>query len=189
MELAQNKIRDQFLNDLGDGYLRMNIIRGGILDTRIQTLSQEHESCALITDSPSIRPSEVTPNPSMNIPETSSSLLFQIALKSNKNAEELALCCRNQILISVREILRKTINDIASKPIQNRNLNFEEKTISHHSLRSSKGINLLKKQRHLQDDRSDEGPQLYAVILLDISDQEGKKELKNKLYELKKKTN
>lgn len=172
-QLALSKIREKFYHDMENDYVRTNMIRQNIDENHFQTLSQRHESCAVITESPSIRPSEVTVSPSIHIPEGSSSLLFQIALKSNKNASELSICCRNQVLISMRQVLKKTINDIASKPIPKRIMYSSEKDISQPSLERSYINHGKTYLRNLQDDRSDEGAQLYAVILEDLIDQEG----------------
>ena len=155
-------------------YVRTNMIRQNIDASHFQTLSQTHESCAVITESPSIRPSEVTTSPSFHKKEGSSSLLFQIALKSNKNAAELSICCRNQVLVSMRHVLKKTINDIASKPIPKRILYSSEKEIAKPSLEQSNIIHMESYLRNLQEDRDDQGAQLHAVILEKIVDQEGK---------------
>ena len=173
MELAKNEIRDQFLEDLNEGFLRTNLIRGDIQQNQIQTLSQTHETCVVITETPSVRPTELTENPSIKIPNSSTSLLFQISLKSNKNASELSTCCRNEILVSIRQILKDTINEITSKPIPKRTL-YKEKNGPHHSLRPRKIKGVKKNKRYLEDDRSDDGPQLYAVLLDQIIDQPGK---------------
>ena len=174
VELAKNGIHDQFLEDLNKGFLRTNLIRGDIEHNKIQTLSQTHETCVVITETPSVRPTELTENPSIKIPESSTSLLFQILLKSNKNASELSSCCRNEILVSLRQVLKNTINEISSKPIPNRTLYKSEKNGLHHSLRSRKIKDVKKNKRNLEDDRSDDGPQLYAVLLDQIIDQVGK---------------
>ena len=177
-DLALTTVRDEFLNDLRLDYIRMDFIRSEYLEENyFRTLSQTHEPCFVITESPSAMPTTNTEKPSIHKPEGSSSLLFIIMLRSNKSASETSICCRNQVLLSGREILKKTINDIASKPTPTRTLYDSKKKISQQTLGSTKDNNTKKYLRTLQQDRDDEGAQLYAVILEKMIDQEGKNKL------------
>ena len=177
-DLALTTVRDEFLNDLRLDYIRMDFIRSEYLEENyFRTLSQTHEPCFVNTESPSIMPTTNTEKPSIHKPEGSSSLLFIIMLRSNKSASETSICCRNQVLLSGREILKKTINDIASKPTPTRTLYDSKKKTSQQTLGSTKDNNTKKYLRTLQQDRDDEGAQLYAVILEKMIDQEGKNKL------------